>query len=44
MIIKVEDLSWVHGVDLVVMIVHPLEEDRLGDGVDVALAHWLIHS
>ena len=43
MLIEVEDHPWVHRVHLVVVIVHPLEEDRLGDGVDVTLAHGLVH-
>ena len=43
MLIKVVDQPWMHWIHLIIVVVHPLEEDRLGDGVDVALAHRLVH-
>ena len=42
-LVEVEQKTWVHWVHLVVVVVHPLEEDGLGHGVDVTLAHRLVY-
>ena len=43
MLIKVVQLTWVHRINLVIVIVHPLEEDRLGYRVNITLAHRIVY-
>ena len=42
-LIKVVQLTWVLLFLLVVVVVHPLEEDGLGHRVNIALAHRIVH-